>query len=314
MAKDTPRIVCNHDNSDARLLAENNQVIAAIGSTAWFEWLENNRAFTFEPQSSDMELLWNYGVQKEKRKDGFYWIAYKRFKGKLERIHLGVSQELKLEKLLDASKKFPTKFHSNSIVVLQQPDDDPDPDPDIDVPVDPSEDEVIRSQATKIQSLQAEVCLLKKEKAELRSQLAETAQLAESFDLLQVQVAALALEDAHLREQVEELQTLKEEHNQTQSQLDNQARLAGKWHEKAKALEVELEQLRFQSVKPAVDSQVIEQFAGLVAKINKKGTGYSKNSFSQGLETLRGILRLLGLEITVTFESDKKQVSHSAIK
>lgn len=117
MAKDTPRIICNCDNSDARLITANNQVIAAVGSTAWFEWLDNNRAFQFEPQSSTTGLLWNYSAQKERRKDGMYWIAYKRFQGKLERIHLGLSQDLTLEKLLDTSRRFPAKFHNSSTTI-----------------------------------------------------------------------------------------------------------------------------------------------------------------------------------------------------
>ena len=72
-----------------------------LGTPAWYDWLEQNAAFTFVDQ---------IGIFKARksmlRTGGSYWKAYHRRQGKLYRIHLGHSYALTLERLQAAARAF----------------------------------------------------------------------------------------------------------------------------------------------------------------------------------------------------------------
>ena len=62
-----------------------------IGTPAWYDWLEQQTAFTF------VDAAGSFMARKSMlRTKGFYWKAYHRRQGKLYRIHLGRSHALTL--------------------------------------------------------------------------------------------------------------------------------------------------------------------------------------------------------------------------
>ncbi len=64
-----------------------------IGTAAWFSWVEQHRAFSFETSHL------TFTARKEQRPGGWYWYAYRRSQGKLHSRYLGKSEELTLERL-----------------------------------------------------------------------------------------------------------------------------------------------------------------------------------------------------------------------
>ena len=65
-----------------------------VGTPAWYDWLEQQTAFTFVDQTG------TFTARKSiLRTGGSSWNAYYRHQGKLYRIHLGHSHELTLERL-----------------------------------------------------------------------------------------------------------------------------------------------------------------------------------------------------------------------
>ncbi len=70
----------------------------AIGTAAWYDWLEQHRSFSFEANRL------TFTARKEQRPGGWYWYAYRRTQGKLRTTYLGKSEELTLERLTTAAK------------------------------------------------------------------------------------------------------------------------------------------------------------------------------------------------------------------
>src|SRR5690349_17845187 len=71
-----------------------------IGTAAWFSWLEQHRAFSFETGRL------TFTARKEQRPGGWYWYAYRRSQGKLHSRYLGKSEELTFERLNATSEAF----------------------------------------------------------------------------------------------------------------------------------------------------------------------------------------------------------------
>src|SRR5215469_11662945 len=65
----------------------------SIGTDAWYSWLEQHHAFTFETPRT------TFTARKEHRPGGWYWYAYRRRQGKLHSAYLGKSAELTLQRL-----------------------------------------------------------------------------------------------------------------------------------------------------------------------------------------------------------------------
>jgi len=68
--------------------------IIAVGSPAWFAWLEQSTAFAFTSAQG------GFTARKERRgQSGWYWKAYRKHQGTLHRAYLGKSADLTLERL-----------------------------------------------------------------------------------------------------------------------------------------------------------------------------------------------------------------------
>jgi hypothetical protein len=65
----------------------------AIGTAAWYSWLEQHRSFSFAARCVA------FTARKEQRPGGWYWYAYRRSQGKLHNAYLGKSEDLTLERL-----------------------------------------------------------------------------------------------------------------------------------------------------------------------------------------------------------------------
>ena len=82
-----------------RTEAESDPIV--LGTSEWYDWLEQNAAFTF------VDVEGTFTARKSMmRTGGSYWKAYRRRQGKLYRIHLGYSHALTLEKLQATARAF----------------------------------------------------------------------------------------------------------------------------------------------------------------------------------------------------------------
>jgi LuxR family maltose regulon positive regulatory protein len=68
-----------------------------VGSQLWVAWLANHSAFTYEGSAGHL------AARRELRRGIGYWYGYRRRNGKLNKIYLGKSEELNLERLERAS-------------------------------------------------------------------------------------------------------------------------------------------------------------------------------------------------------------------
>jgi LuxR family maltose regulon positive regulatory protein len=68
-------------------------VAIAVGTPAWYAWLERTPAFAFAHAGG------SFTARKERRRGGRYWYAYQRRRGKLHSAYLGKTEELTLARL-----------------------------------------------------------------------------------------------------------------------------------------------------------------------------------------------------------------------
>jgi len=89
MARSTPRV-----ESGALLDLEGQADAIALGTPAWYAWLEQATTFAFISEQG------SFTARKERSgRSGWYWKAYRKHKGTLHRAYLGKSAELTLERL-----------------------------------------------------------------------------------------------------------------------------------------------------------------------------------------------------------------------
>ena len=70
----------------------------AVGSPAWFAWLDTASSFYFEGKTG------TFTAHRERRqRGGLYWVAYRRRAGILRRSHLGKAYQLTLDCLQDTA-------------------------------------------------------------------------------------------------------------------------------------------------------------------------------------------------------------------
>ena len=70
----------------------------AVGTAAWFAWLETATAFGFTSPSG------SFSARKERRaRGGWYWKAYRTANGRLHRAYLGKTEDLTLDRLNHAA-------------------------------------------------------------------------------------------------------------------------------------------------------------------------------------------------------------------
>ncbi len=100
--KCSPTVQMNHLFSDGDT---NGEAFCAVGSPEWFIWLDSATKFRYYTMQT-IHVAYDYhrsmrpiSVRKEKRRHGFFWCAYLRIHGHLNKRYVGRSQDLTLEKL-----------------------------------------------------------------------------------------------------------------------------------------------------------------------------------------------------------------------
>jgi len=89
MARSTPRV-----EGGALLGLEGQAGAIAVGTPAWYAWLEQATTFAFAGEQS------HFTARKERsRRSGWYWKAYRKHQGTLHRAYLGKSTDLTLDRL-----------------------------------------------------------------------------------------------------------------------------------------------------------------------------------------------------------------------
>src|SRR6266542_5459499 len=71
----------------------------AVGSSLWWQWLaaEGTTTFRFE------HPLGNFTARRERKRDGWYWYAYRTRDGALQKAYLGKSADLTLDRLQEVA-------------------------------------------------------------------------------------------------------------------------------------------------------------------------------------------------------------------
>jgi DNA-binding SARP family transcriptional activator/tetratricopeptide (TPR) repeat protein len=70
-----------------------------VGSPAWFAWLDNAIHSSFSYRTD----LGSITIRRERKRNGWYWYAYRAINNKLHKIYLGKSDELTAERLRDVA-------------------------------------------------------------------------------------------------------------------------------------------------------------------------------------------------------------------
>ena len=70
-----------------------------IGSSQWFDWLNQNNSFHYQYKRL------SFSARKEKRRNDYYWYAYKRVDGKLLKLYMGKGEDLDAKRFKYISKK-----------------------------------------------------------------------------------------------------------------------------------------------------------------------------------------------------------------
>ncbi|MEO7913404.1 MAG: hypothetical protein ABIV47_27455, partial [Roseiflexaceae bacterium] len=116
MARTTPPPLVDHIHL---LLLDHAAGVIAVGSPAWYTWLEDATSFVFHSQHG------TFTAHKERRgPTQEYWKAYRRA-GRLQRVYLGKSSELTLDRLNTAAAELENKISNhaqdNPAVMLHTP-------------------------------------------------------------------------------------------------------------------------------------------------------------------------------------------------
>lgn len=104
---------------------QNNTLLAGdykiqIGSSQWLDWLSQNKYFRYQQKNL------SFSARKEKRRNDYYWYAYKRVDGKLIKLYLGKNEDLDAERFKYISRKLVSprvENHQNEGVTLLSSDD-----------------------------------------------------------------------------------------------------------------------------------------------------------------------------------------------
>jgi hypothetical protein len=81
-------------------------VTVTVGTLSWYAWLETATTFAFEGSEGTFTA---HKVRAGNRRGGWYWRAYRRYKGRLSNCYLGVSANLTLPCLCEAASRLATR-------------------------------------------------------------------------------------------------------------------------------------------------------------------------------------------------------------
>nr|MDQ2999350.1 hypothetical protein [Chloroflexota bacterium] len=115
MARTTPPPRVDHTHM---LLPDRAAELIAVGSPAWYAWLVDATSFVFRSRHG------TFTAYKERRgASQAYWKAYRRRAGRLQRVYLGKSGELTLDRLdaaaAELANKLPADIPANDAVVVE---------------------------------------------------------------------------------------------------------------------------------------------------------------------------------------------------
>ena len=111
MAKNTPIVTVN----TLRYQEQGHDQVVLVGTSDWYAWLQNARAFTFRASSGQ------FTARKEQagnRRGGWYWKAYYRRAGKLCSAYLGKSERLSLERLKEVAAVLESSGAGRDVLAL----------------------------------------------------------------------------------------------------------------------------------------------------------------------------------------------------
>lgn len=77
-------------------------LVLAVGSNEWYDWLKTARNFRFIPMQHGWTLIYEFTANK--RSSG-YWYGYRRVNGKLRQTYLGKSINIDFDALQDAATR-----------------------------------------------------------------------------------------------------------------------------------------------------------------------------------------------------------------
>jgi hypothetical protein len=75
--------------------AENQPVPVLVGTDAWYTWLRDQHIQSF----SFRHPLGTFTVRRERKRQSWYWYAYRKCAGRLRKAYLGETEELTLDRL-----------------------------------------------------------------------------------------------------------------------------------------------------------------------------------------------------------------------
>jgi len=88
---------------------KNGEISILVGSSAWYAWLEEARAFSFQGEEGTFTA---HKARASNQRGGWYWYAYRRQHGQLYRSYLGISASLTLELLNAAARQLSEKVEA----------------------------------------------------------------------------------------------------------------------------------------------------------------------------------------------------------
>ena len=91
------------------LLRQPGQHAIAVGSRAWFVWLENATTFCYHSPTTYTRVT----LRKEKRRQQFYWYAYLKKDLKLHNMYVGKTETLTVARLQQVSEALMAKARSS---------------------------------------------------------------------------------------------------------------------------------------------------------------------------------------------------------
>ena len=105
MARMIPKVMANQ-----LYLSNNAEPVCTVESPAWFDWLEEAKAFRYHSQQRH-NVIRGYGptfapisLRKEKRRRGFLWYAYRRSYRVLHKRYVGKSETLTRDRLEEVAR------------------------------------------------------------------------------------------------------------------------------------------------------------------------------------------------------------------
>ncbi len=95
------------------LLKQPGQQAIAVGSSAWFAWLQNATTFCYHSPTTYTRVT----LRKEKRRHQFYWYAYLKRDLKLHNIYVGKTETLTVARLQQVADTLMNKARHSQLPI-----------------------------------------------------------------------------------------------------------------------------------------------------------------------------------------------------